>query len=100
MLYLLAKQQMKAADCCRVSTSNAESKQGNMGHQLPQSSISLYYFTKGRKKHNTTCLIILPSLTFSPSLSSYILAVILNKRLSWQHHLQQIKSKLATQKNV
>ncbi len=59
----------------------------------------LVHFTKGRSKHNTACPLNLPSLTLSPSLSSRALGVILDKKLSWQSHLQYIKSKLATQTN-
>ncbi len=51
-------------------------------------------------KHNTTCPLTLPLLTITISQSARVLEVILNKKLSYQLHLQQIRSKLATQTNV
>jgi hypothetical protein len=60
----------------------------------------LVHFTSARTKHNTACPLTLPSLTIFPSLSARVLGVILDKKLSWQPHLQHIKSKLATQTNV
>jgi hypothetical protein len=60
----------------------------------------LVHFTKVRTKHNSTCPLILPTSTIHPSLSACVLGVILDKKLSWQPHLQHIKSKLATQTNV
>jgi hypothetical protein len=58
------------------------------------------HFTKARKKHNSACPLILPTSTNRPSPSAHVLGVILDKKLSWQPHLQHIKSKLATQTNV
>jgi hypothetical protein len=60
----------------------------------------LVHFTKLRTKHNTSCPLTLPSLTITPFPSARVLGVILDKKLSWQPHLQHIKSKLATQTNV
>jgi hypothetical protein len=60
----------------------------------------LVHFTKARTKHNTACPLTLPSLTITPCPSARVLGVILDKTLSWQLHLQHIKSKLATQTNV
>jgi hypothetical protein len=60
----------------------------------------LVHFTKARTKHNHTCPLILPTSTIHPSPSARVLGVILDKKLSWQAHLQPIKSKLATQTNV
>ncbi len=60
----------------------------------------LVHFTKARTKLNTDCPLTLPTFTITPSPSARDLGVILNKKLSWQPHLQHIKSKLATQTNV
>jgi hypothetical protein len=60
----------------------------------------LVHFSKAMTEHNTTCPLALPSFRISPSLCARILEVILDKKLSWQLHLQRIKSKLATQTNV
>ncbi len=60
----------------------------------------LVHFTKARTKHNSTCPLILPDATINPSPHARVLGVILDKKLSWQPHLQHIKSKLATQTNV
>jgi hypothetical protein len=58
------------------------------------------HFTKAQTKCNTTYPFTLTSFTISSSPSAHILVDILNKKLSWQPHLQHIKSKLATQTNV
>ncbi len=55
--------------------------------------------TKARTKHNITCLLTLLSFTITPSPSARVLGVILDKKFSWQPHLQHIKSKLAIQTN-
>jgi hypothetical protein len=60
----------------------------------------LVHFTKVRTKHNTSCPLVLPATTLYPSPSAHVLGVILDKKLSWQPHLQHIKSKLTTQTNV
>ncbi len=60
----------------------------------------LVHFTKARIKHNSACPLILPTATIHPSPQARVLGVILNKKLSWQPHLQHIQSKLATQTNV
>jgi hypothetical protein len=60
----------------------------------------LVHFNKARTKHNSTCPLILPTSTIHPSSSARVLGVILNKKLSWQPHLQHIKSKLTTHSNV
>jgi hypothetical protein len=60
----------------------------------------LVHFTKARTKHNTACRLTLPSLTITSCPSARVLGVILDKKLSWQPHLQHIKSTLATQTNV
>jgi hypothetical protein len=60
----------------------------------------LVHFTKARTKHNHSCPLILPTSTIHPSSSARVLGVILDKKLSWQPHLQHIKSKLSTQTNV
>jgi hypothetical protein len=60
----------------------------------------LVHFTKARTKHNTACPLTLPSLTITPCPSAHVLGVILDKKLSWQPHLQHIKSKQATPTNV
>jgi hypothetical protein len=57
----------------------------------------LVHFTKARTKHNSACSLTLPTSTIHPSPSACVLGVILNKKLSWQPH---INSKLATQTNV
>ncbi len=57
----------------------------------------LVHFTKARTKYNTARPLTLPSLIISPSLSARVLGVILDKKLSWQPHLQHIKSKLTIQ---
>ncbi len=58
------------------------------------------HFTKARTKHNTACPLTLPTSLIHPSPFARVLGVILDKKLSWQPHLQHIKSKLATQTNV
>jgi hypothetical protein len=60
----------------------------------------LVHFTKARTKHNTSCPLVLPASMLYPSLSALVLGVILDKKLSWQPHLQHIKSKLTTRTNV
>ncbi len=60
----------------------------------------LVHFTKARTKHNTSFPLMLPTFTNHLSPSAHVLGVILDKKLSWQPHLQHIKSKLATQTNV
>jgi hypothetical protein len=60
----------------------------------------LVHFTKARTKHNSACPLFLPTTMIHFSSSAHVLGVILNKKLSWQPHLQDIKSKLATQTNV
>jgi hypothetical protein len=60
----------------------------------------LVHFTKARTKHNTACPLTLPSFTITLCPSAHVLGVILDKKLSWQLHLQHFKSKLATQTNV
>jgi hypothetical protein len=60
----------------------------------------LVHFTKARTKHNSACPLILPGSTINPSPHARVLGVILDMKLSWQPHLQHIKSKLATQTNV
>jgi hypothetical protein len=60
----------------------------------------LVHFTKARTKHNTTCQFTLPSFIITPCQSACVLGVIRDKTLSWQLHLQNIKSKLATQTNI
>jgi hypothetical protein len=56
----------------------------------------LMHFTNARTKHNTSCLLVLPAYTLYPSPSARVLGFILNKKLSWQPHLQHIKYKLTT----
>jgi hypothetical protein len=68
-------------------------------HFTPEKYI-LVHFTKARTSHNITCTLILPTTTTHLSPSMHVLGMMLNKKLSWQPHLQQIKSKLATQTNV
>ncbi len=58
------------------------------------------HFTEARTKHNTSCSLLLPASTLYSSPSACVLGVILDKKLSWQPHLQHIKSKLTTQTNV
>jgi hypothetical protein len=58
------------------------------------------HFTKVRTKHNSTCPLTLPAFTIHPSSSARVLGVLLDKKLSWQPHLQHIKAKLATQTNA
>ncbi len=58
------------------------------------------HFTKARSKHNNSYPLALPASTLNPIPSACILSVILDKKLSWQLHLQHIKSKLTTQTNV
>ncbi len=60
----------------------------------------LVHFTKARIKHNTACPLTLLLLTITPCPLSRFSGVILDKELSWQPHLQLIKSKLATQTNI
>ncbi len=60
----------------------------------------LVHFTKARTKHNSACPLILPTSTIHPSPHVRVLGVILDKKLSWQPHLQHIQSKLATQTNI
>jgi hypothetical protein len=60
----------------------------------------LVHFIKARTKHNTACQLTLPSFTINPSPSARVLGVILNKKLSWQPYLQNIKSRLEPQTNV
>jgi hypothetical protein len=60
----------------------------------------LVHFTKARTKYNSTCPLILPTSTIHPHPSARVLSVILDKKLSWQPHLQHINSKLATQTSV
>jgi hypothetical protein len=60
----------------------------------------LVHFTKARTKHNSACPLILPDYTINPSPHARSLGVILDKILSWQLHLQHIKSKLTTQTNI
>jgi hypothetical protein len=60
----------------------------------------LVHFTKARTKHNRTCPLIQPTSTIHPSPSARVLSVILETKLSWQPHLQHIKSQLATQTKV
>ncbi len=60
----------------------------------------LVHFIKVRTKHNSACLFTLPTSTIYPSPSVCVLGVILDKKLSWQPHLQHIKSKLVTQTNI
>jgi hypothetical protein len=50
--------------------------------------------------YNSACPLILPTSTIYPSLSACVFGVIHDKKLSWQPHLQHIKSKLATQTSV
>jgi hypothetical protein len=52
----------------------------------------LVHITKAMTKLNTACPLTLPSLSITPCPSAHILRVILNKILSWQPHLQHIKS--------
>jgi hypothetical protein len=70
------------------------------GASLAPEKYFLVHFTKVRKKHNSACPLILPTSTIHPSPSARVLGVRLDKKLSWQPHLQHIKSKLATQTNV
>jgi hypothetical protein len=58
------------------------------------------HFNKARSKHNSDCPLILPTSTIHRSLSARVLGVILDKKLSWQPHLQHIKSKIATRTNI
>ncbi len=60
----------------------------------------LVHFTKGRTKNNSACPLIMPNFTINPSPHARVLGIILDNKLSWQPHLQHIKSKLATQTNV
>jgi hypothetical protein len=60
----------------------------------------LVHFTKARTKHNNSCPFILPTSTIQRSPSAQVLGIILDKKLSWQPHLQHIKSKLTIQTNV
>jgi hypothetical protein len=60
----------------------------------------LIHFSKARTKHNSACPLVLPTSTIYPSPSARVLDVILDKKLSWQPHLQHIKSKLATLTNI
>jgi hypothetical protein len=60
----------------------------------------LVHFSKARTKHNSTCPLVLPTSTIYSSPSACVLGVILDKKLSWQPHLQHIKSKLTTWTNV
>jgi hypothetical protein len=60
----------------------------------------LVHLTKARTKHNSTCPLIQPTSTIHPSPHACFLGVILDKKLSWQPHLQHIQSNLATQTNV
>jgi hypothetical protein len=60
----------------------------------------LVHFTKVRTEHNHSCPLILPTSMVHPSPSVRVLGVILNKKLSWQPHQHNVKSKLATQTNV
>jgi hypothetical protein len=64
--------------------------------------IEVYLFAlhQGKTKHNSAVPLILPTSSIYPSLSVRALGVILDKELSWQPHLQHIKSKLAIQTNV
>jgi hypothetical protein len=62
--------------------------------------MSLCTSHKARTKHNSACPLILPTSTIHPSPHACVLGVILDKKLSWQPHLQHIQSKLATQTNV
>jgi hypothetical protein len=50
----------------------------------------LMHFTKARTKQNSACPLILPTSTIHPSPHARVLGVILNKKLSWQPHLQHI----------
>jgi hypothetical protein len=70
------------------------------GSFFPPEKYALVHFTKARTKHNSSCPLILPTLTLRPSPFARVLGVILDKTLSWQPHLKHIKSKLATQTNV
>jgi hypothetical protein len=60
----------------------------------------LMHFTKARTKHNNSCPPILPTSMLYPSPSARVLGVILDKKLSWQPHLQHIQLKLAIQTYV
>jgi hypothetical protein len=60
----------------------------------------LVHFTKSRTKYNSACPLILHTSTIHPSHSACVLGVILDNKLTWQPHLQYIKSKLATQTNI
>jgi hypothetical protein len=60
----------------------------------------LMHITKSMIKHNTACLLTLPSFIITPSLSPRVLEVIRDNKLSWQLHLQHIRSKLAAQTNI
>jgi hypothetical protein len=70
------------------------------GASIAPDKYILVHFTKAMTKHNTSCPLVLPASTLYPSSSSCMLGVILDKKLSWEPHLQHIKSKLTTQTNV
>jgi hypothetical protein len=70
------------------------------GASFAPTKYNLVHFTKARTKHISTCPLVLLTSPLHPSHSARILGVILDKKLSWQPHLQPITSKLVTQTNV
>jgi hypothetical protein len=60
----------------------------------------LVHFTKARTKHNSASPLIPFTSTIHPCSSARVLGVILDKKVSWQPHLQHIKFMLATRTNV
>jgi hypothetical protein len=70
------------------------------GASFAPENFVLVHFTKARTKHYSACPRILPTSTILPSPHAHHLGTILDRRLSWQPHMQHIQSKLATQTTV
>ncbi len=66
------------------------------GTLLAPDKYILVQITRVTTKHNTAFPLTLLSLTISYSPTACILGVIQDKKLSWQPHLQHVKSKLST----
>jgi hypothetical protein len=100
---------MNAPAVCKLTEDNCRTQQTvydrcfewaqKHGASIAQEKYILVYFTKAQNKHNTSLPLVLPTSRIFPSPFAQVLGMILNKKLSWQPHLQDIKSELATQTN-